>query len=82
MNILTLPDQPSALLAIKSGRAVGDLTDHSTAGYIARTTNNGNTFQLATDPASPDGYSPSSSAPASSRATRSSSRSGRRRCRT
>ncbi len=58
MNILTLPDQPSALLAIKSGRAVGDLTDHSTAGYIARTTNNGNTFQLATDPASPDGYSP------------------------
>ncbi len=58
MNILTLPDQPSALLAIKSGRAVGDLTDHSTAGYIARTTNNGNTFQLAVDPASPDGYSP------------------------
>ncbi len=58
MNILTLPDQPSALLAIKSGRAVGDLTDHSTAGYIARTTNNGNTFQLATDPANPDGYSP------------------------
>ena len=58
MNILTLPDQPSALLAIKSGRAVGDLTDHSTAGYIARTTNNGNSFQLATDPASPDGYSP------------------------
>jgi polar amino acid transport system substrate-binding protein len=56
MNILTLPDQPSALLAIKSGRAVGDLTDHSTAGYIARTTQNGNAFQLAADPASPNGY--------------------------
>ena len=58
MNILTLPDQPSALLAIKSGRAVGDLTDHSTAGYIARTTNNGNSFQLAVDPAAPNGYAP------------------------
>src|ERR1019366_5495573 len=53
MTILQLPDQPTALHAIRAGRAVGYLTDHSTAGYIARTTNNGNSFELASDPASP-----------------------------
>ncbi len=42
MTILALPNQPAALLAVTSGRAVGDLTDHSTASYIAKTTNNGN----------------------------------------
>ena len=31
MTILALPNQPAALLAVTSGRAVGDLTDHSTA---------------------------------------------------
>ncbi len=58
MNILTLPDEPSALLAIKSGRAACVLTDRSVAVYIARTTNNGNSFQLAVDPAAPNGYAP------------------------
>ena len=58
MKILALPNQPAALLAVTSGRAVGDLTDHSTAEYIAQTTNNGNTFDVLADPTAPKGYDP------------------------
>ena len=58
MKILALPNQPAALLAVTSGRAVGDLTDHSTASYIAKTTNNGSTFEVVVDPAAPEGYEP------------------------
>ncbi len=58
MQILVLPNQPAALLAVKSGRAVGDLTDHSTAEYIAKTTDNGATFDVVQDPAAPNGYEP------------------------
>jgi polar amino acid transport system substrate-binding protein len=58
MKILALPNQPAALLAVTSGRAVGDLTDHSTASYIAKTTNGGNTFEVVTDPQFPNGYDP------------------------
>ena len=58
MTILALPNQPAALLAVTSGRAVGDLTDHSTASYIAKTTNGGNTFEVVADPAAPQGYDP------------------------
>jgi polar amino acid transport system substrate-binding protein len=59
MKILALPNQPAALLAVSSGRAVGDLTDHSTASYIAQTTNDGNTFEVVTDSEFPNGYDPS-----------------------
>jgi polar amino acid transport system substrate-binding protein len=58
MKILALPNQPAALLAVTSGRAVGDLTDHSTAEYIAKTTNNGATFEVVADPTAPNGYDP------------------------
>jgi len=58
MNILALPDQPAAFLALSSGRAVADLTDHSTALYNAKTINHGNTLQVVVDPASPQGYQP------------------------
>ena len=58
MTILALPNQPAALLAVKSGRAIGDLTDHSTAEYIAKTTNNGATYEVVADPAAPNGYDP------------------------
>jgi polar amino acid transport system substrate-binding protein len=58
MKILALPNQPAALLAVTSGRAVGDLTDHSTASYIAQTTNNGNTFEVVADSKFPNGYDP------------------------
>ncbi len=58
MTVLALPDQPAAFLAITSGRAVADLTDHSTALYNAETINNGNTWQVVVDPSSPKGYQP------------------------
>jgi polar amino acid transport system substrate-binding protein len=56
MTVLQLPDQPSALLAVKSGRAVGDLTDHSTAEYIAKSQGGGGVFEVVADPAAPNGY--------------------------
>ena len=58
ISILALPNQPAALLAVTSGRAVGDLTDHSTAEYIAKTTNSGNSFEVVTDPTAVNGYDP------------------------
>jgi len=58
MTILAQPDQPAALLAVTSGRAVADLTDHSTALYIAQTTDKGNKFEVVNDPAAPGGYYP------------------------
>lgn len=56
MTVNQYPDQPSVLLAIQSGKIVGDLTDHSTASYIANTTDNGATFEVVADPAAPSGY--------------------------
>jgi len=58
ITILALPNQPAALLAVTSGRAVGDLTDHSTASYIALNTNKGNSFEVVADPSAPKGYDP------------------------
>ena len=58
ITILALPNQPAALLAVTSGRAIGDLTDHSTAEYIAKTTNSGNSFEVVADPTAPNGYDP------------------------
>jgi polar amino acid transport system substrate-binding protein len=58
ITILALPNQPAALLAVTSGRAICDVTDHSTAAYIAKTTNNGATFEVVSDPSAPDGYDP------------------------
>jgi len=59
ITILALPNQPAALLAVTSGRAVGDLTDHSTASYIALNTNEGKSFEVVNDPTAPTGYEPS-----------------------
>jgi polar amino acid transport system substrate-binding protein len=58
MTIKAVPNQPAALLAVSSGTAIGDLTDHSTAEYIAKTTNGGNSFVVVADPAAPNGYDP------------------------
>ena len=58
IKILALPNQPAALLAVTSGRAVADLTDHSTASYIAINTNGGKSFEVLSDPAAPNGYDP------------------------
>ena len=53
MQILSLPGQPEALLAVKSNRAIADLTDYSTALSIAETTGSGNVFEVVKDPAAP-----------------------------
>jgi polar amino acid transport system substrate-binding protein len=53
IEVLSLPGQPEALLAVKSGRAIADLTDYSTALNIAATTNDGKTFEVVQDPAAP-----------------------------
>lgn len=58
ITIKAFPNQPAALLQVKSGGVVGDVTDRSTAEYNAQTTNNGNTFEVVTDPAAPNGYFP------------------------
>lgn len=56
MNISQFPDQPAALLAVQSGKVVCDLTDSSTGGYIALTTDNGSTFEIVMDPNPPAGW--------------------------
>jgi polar amino acid transport system substrate-binding protein len=53
MTINEFPDQPAALLAVQSGKVVADLTDASTAGYIAVTTDDGATFEVIMDPNPP-----------------------------
>ncbi|MEI6452287.1 MAG: ABC transporter substrate-binding protein [Actinomycetes bacterium] len=58
MTILAPQGQPAALLAVTSGRAVADLTDHTTASYVALNTNDGNTFEVIADPDAPNGYEP------------------------
>ncbi|MCJ7797304.1 MAG: transporter substrate-binding domain-containing protein, partial [Thermoleophilia bacterium] len=56
MTIMQYPDQPSALLAVQSGNVVADLTDFSTAAYIALTTESGSVYEVVVDPAAPTGY--------------------------
>lgn len=56
MTIQQYPDQPAVLLAVQSGKVVGDLTDHSTAAYVAQTHEGGNTFEVVVDPSAPNGY--------------------------
>jgi polar amino acid transport system substrate-binding protein len=56
MTVNEFPDQPAALLAVQSGKIVADLTDSSTAGYIAVTTDDGATFEVIMDPNPPKGW--------------------------
>jgi polar amino acid transport system substrate-binding protein len=56
MVVTQFPDQPAALLAVQSGNVVCDLTDSSTGGYIALTTNDGATFEIVMDPKPPAGW--------------------------
>lgn len=57
MRVLVLPNQPACLLAVKSGRAVGDMTDTSTAVYIAKTTGKA-AFEVVEPPGAPNGFKP------------------------
>jgi polar amino acid transport system substrate-binding protein len=56
MTVSEYPDQPAALLALQSGKIVADLTDSSTGGYIAVTTDNGETLEVVVDPNPPSGW--------------------------
>ena len=55
LTINEYPDQPAAILAIKSGNIVADLTDASTGAYVAQTTDNGSSLELVVDPNPPAG---------------------------
>jgi polar amino acid transport system substrate-binding protein len=58
ITVLVLQKQPEAVLALQGGKAAAIVTDASTAGYIATTVNNGNSFELVKDAAAPHGYFP------------------------
>ena len=55
VTINEFPDQPAAILAIKSGNVVADLTDASTGAFVAQTTDNGSSLELVVDPNPPAG---------------------------
>jgi polar amino acid transport system substrate-binding protein len=54
MQLLVLPTEPGALLAVSSGRAVATLSDYGVAKYTAQTAGNGNTFEVVQDPQAND----------------------------
>jgi polar amino acid transport system substrate-binding protein len=54
MQLLVLPTEPGALLAVSSGRAVATLSDYGVAKYTAQTAGNGNTFEVVQDPQTND----------------------------
>jgi polar amino acid transport system substrate-binding protein len=55
VTISEFPDQPAAILAIKSGNVIADLTDASTGAYVAQTTDDGASLELVVDPNPPAG---------------------------
>ena len=54
MQLLVLPTEPGALLAVSSGRAAATLSDYGVAKYTAQTAGNGNTFEVVQDPQAND----------------------------
>lgn len=50
------PSDADAQLAITSGKAVASLLTKPSAGYVAKTTNDGETFEVVEDPEAPNGY--------------------------
>jgi polar amino acid transport system substrate-binding protein len=57
LTVLTYPKDSDALLAIKSGKAVADLVQLPTG--VADVAAQPNSFEIAKDPAAPNGYAPS-----------------------
>jgi polar amino acid transport system substrate-binding protein len=55
-SILTFPDDADTFLAVKSGKAVGTLTDIAEAAYVARTSGGGSLYTAVHDPKLPQGY--------------------------
>ena len=58
MTVNQYDAQPDALTALQSGKTIADLTDNSTAAYIAATTQGGSLFEVVVDSANPHGYLP------------------------
>ncbi|MEI5585152.1 MULTISPECIES: ABC transporter substrate-binding protein [unclassified Agromyces] len=56
INLSEFPSDADAQLAITSGKAVASLLTKPSAGYVAKTTNDGETFEVVEDPESPNGY--------------------------
>ena len=50
------PSDADAQLAITSGKAIASLLTKPSAGYVAKTTNDGKTFEVVEDPEAPNGY--------------------------
>ncbi len=58
IKILALPSDTDAQLAVKSGKAVAEMTDGPGGAYVAKTSGGGNVFEAIVDPAFPGGYDP------------------------
>jgi polar amino acid transport system substrate-binding protein len=58
IKILSLPSDTDAQLALKSGKAVAQMTDGPGGAYVAKTSGGGETFEALVDPAFPGGYEP------------------------
>lgn len=58
LTILQYPKDSDAQLAVKSGKAVADVTDGPGSAYVAKTTGGGNVFEVVRDPSAPNGYDP------------------------
>ena len=58
IKILSLPSDTDAQLAVKSGKAVAEMTDGPGGAYVAKTSGGGNVFEAIVDPAFPGGYDP------------------------
>jgi polar amino acid transport system substrate-binding protein len=56
VEILRFPKDSDAQLAVRSGRAVADVTDGPGGAYVAETTDDGTAFELVRDPGNPSGY--------------------------
>ncbi|WP_322411245.1 ABC transporter substrate-binding protein [Microbacterium invictum] len=56
ISLAEFPSDSDAQLAITAGKAVASLLTKPSAGYVAKTTNDGETFMVVEDPAAPNGY--------------------------
>jgi len=59
IQILALPNDTDAQLAVKSGKSVANMTDGPGGAYVAKTNGGGTVFEAIVDPAFPGGYDPS-----------------------
>lgn len=56
MTLLQFGKDAEALLAVRTGKAVADMTDGPSAAYIVQTAGAGDLYQLIIDPSNPNGY--------------------------